>query len=66
MCGEYEGLFLANIFRNIEFGVTFSLGGCVLVGVERLSLNGLEGEIETDERSMMVLLSAQMSYVDMP
>jgi len=27
VCGEFEGRFLANMFRNIELGVTLSLGG---------------------------------------
>ena len=46
------------MFRNIEFGVTLSLGGWGLVGVDRASLKGLEGDMDTDERSMIVLPSA--------
>ena len=47
--GEWDGRFLANMFRSIELGVTLSLGGCGLVGVERASLNGLEGDMDTDD-----------------
>jgi len=46
------------MLRNIEFGVALSLGGCGLVGVESASLNGLDGDMDTDERSMIVLPSA--------
>lgn len=51
--GEYPGRLRAKRLRTIEVGVALSLTGVLgLVGVRS---NGFEGEIETEERSMMEL-----------